>query len=519
MCGRLTSILTLLLVSLIAPTHYNALAQDTSGKKSQSAIPVKQGKWVGIFKKFVSESNCPSKFALKSATVNGRGLEIKFTVDGAAHSIAGKIDNSNKFFEWANFDIQMPEGTDTDRATSKFKGTFKDNLFDGYFNAQAGESQKRGGVLCEGGIQLAPKGSIEGEALLTGKDPKMVRLERQVANFQKNKGSGANLSAAARAEVERLAKQRAEEEKRIADLRKQQERARKLEEARLAILKQQQQKEAKRLEALRRDAERKVQELANLKAAGKTGQKSLIPSTINFGDYHALVIGINNYKNLKPLKTAVTDAKVIADVLKSDYGFTVTLLTNPTHETLLDSIDDLRATLKFKDNLLIYYAGHGWLDKEVDQGYWLPADAKKNRRSKWISNASITDALKGLKAKHVMVVADSCYSGRLVRSFDGPSKDREDPEFLQKMSRKRARVVITSGGLEPVEDGSGNADHSPFATAFLDALKANNDVLDGTKLFNTIRRPVMVNANQTPQYSDVRRAGHDGGDFLFVRRK
>jgi len=202
---------------------------------------------------------------------------------------------------------------------------------------------------------------------------------------------------------------------------------------------------------LRRDAERKVQELANLKASGKTDQASSIRSAINFGDYYALVIGIDNYQNLTPLKTAVADAKVVADVLKSEYGFKVTLLTDPNHETLLDSIDEFRATLKFKDNLLIYYAGHGWLDKEVDQGYWMPADAKKNRRSKWISNASITDALKGLKAKHVMVVADSCYSGRLVRAFNGPSKDREDPEFLQKMSRKRARVVITSGGLEPVE--------------------------------------------------------------------
>jgi hypothetical protein len=26
-------------------------------------------------------------------------------------------------------------------------------------------------------------------------------------------------------------------------------------------------------------------------------------------------------------------------------------------------------------------------------------------------------------------------------------------------------------------------------------------------------------ADQTPQYSDIRRAGHDGGDFLFVRKR
>ena len=29
----------------------------------------------------------------------------------------------------------------------------------------------------------------------------------------------------------------------------------------------------------------------------------------------------------------------------------------------------------------------------------------------------------------------------------------------------------------------------------------------------------MVNAEKTPQYSDMRNAGHDGGDFLFMRKK
>jgi len=44
-------------------------------------------------------------------------------------------------------------------------------------------------------------------------------------------------------------------------------------------------------------------------------------------------------------------------------------------------------------------------------------------------------------------------------------------------------------------------------------------VMDGTQLFEKVRRPVMLAAKQTPQYSDVRQAGHDGGDFLFVRRR
>ena len=69
--------------------------------------------------------------------------------------------------------------------------------------------------------------------------------------------------------------------------------------------------------------------------------------------------------------------------------------------------------------------------------------------------------------------------------------------------------------LEPVNDGGGE-DHSVFTRAFLTALRDSTEVLDGQQLFTSVRRPVIVNADQTPEYSDIRLAGHDGGDFLFV---
>ena len=65
---------------------------------------------------------------------------------------------------------------------------------------------------------------------------------------------------------------------------------------------------------------------------------------------------------------------------------------------------------------------------------------------------------------------------------------------------------------------AGGGDHSVFAKAFLDALAENYGVLDGQALFARIQRPVIVNSDQTPDYADIRRAGHDGGDFLFVRQ-
>ena len=53
----------------------------------------------------------------------------------------------------------------------------------------------------------------------------------------------------------------------------------------------------------------------------------------------------------------------------------------------------------------------------------------------------------------------------------------------------------------------------------LRSLKNNEGILDGTSLYSTIKRPIMLDANQEPNYSDIRFTGHAGGDFLFVKTK
>jgi hypothetical protein len=118
----------------------------------------------------------------------------------------------------------------------------------------------------------------------------------------------------------------------------------------------------------------------------------------------------------------------------------------------------------------------------------------------------------------VLVVADSCYSGTLVRAVSARIVTRYGRrEWIKRMLSKRARTALVSGGLEPVMDGGGGG-HSVFAKAFLTGLKENRGVIEGQALFDTIKRPVVLNAEQTPQYSDIRRSGHEGGDFLFIRK-
>ena len=240
-------------------------------------------------------------------------------------------------------------------------------------------------------------------------------------------------------------------------------------------------------------------------------------STIDPGPSHALVIGNDKYAHLPNLKTAVSDAKAVARVLRGRYGFKVTTLINAPRIQILDALDNLRSRLTARDNLLVYYAGHGHLDEGADRGYWQPTDAHEDRRANWLSNGDITDTLKAIRARHVLVVADSCYSGTLTRSTQrGIKIERDTSDYLEKMLRKKSRQVLASGGLEPVAD-SGGSGHSVFASALLDALNDNTGAMDGTQLFMAVREQVRINADQTPQYSVIRKAGHQvGGDFLFV---
>ena len=240
---------------------------------------------------------------------------------------------------------------------------------------------------------------------------------------------------------------------------------------------------------------------------------------IHFGAYHALVIGNNNYRELPKLKTAANDAKSVAKLLTDDYGFETKLLLDATRADIFTELGRLRAKLTPNDNLLIYYAGHGILDELGQQGYWLPVDAQADIKANWVSNGDITTSLRAIRAKHVLVVADSCYSGTLVRAAPINIKTSvARKRWIDRMTRKRARTALVSGGLEPVAD-SGREGHSVFANAFMAALRANPDVMDGQALYDAIKRPVVLNADQTPQYSDIRRAGHDGGDFIFVRKR
>jgi hypothetical protein len=239
------------------------------------------------------------------------------------------------------------------------------------------------------------------------------------------------------------------------------------------------------------------------------------------GRYFALVIGIDKYPSpIQQLHTAVKDANAIAEVLRTKYGFQTTLLTDAsaTRARILDQIATYETQLGDNDNLLIYYAGHGFQIKEADKSFWLPVDATSSQSSNRISADDLTTEMAALKARHVLVVSDSCYSGGLTRDIGSLPVIGPDEAFLRKTLFMRSRNLMASGRDEPVADG-GPDGHSVFAWALLQALNSDTDNLftASTLFYDRVQRAVAGNSQQIPVYQPIRNSGDIGGDFVFRR--
>jgi hypothetical protein len=245
---------------------------------------------------------------------------------------------------------------------------------------------------------------------------------------------------------------------------------------------------------------------------------------INFGKFYALIIGNNSYSAYPALQTPANDAKSLDVVLRERYGFNTRLLLNATRHQIMTALNEIHKKLTPEDNLLIYYAGHGEIDKGTQMAYWLPTDAEAGNPANWISSQSITEFIGIMPARHVMVVADSCYSGALTGSAVAKLPDGMDAgkreKWLKVMASRKARTVLTSGGVQPVLDQGGGG-HSVFANAFLGVLRGNQRILEDYDVFRSVAGQVKTSASkagfeQAPQYAPLQHAGHEGSPFFFV---
>lgn len=229
---------------------------------------------------------------------------------------------------------------------------------------------------------------------------------------------------------------------------------------------------------------------------------------------YAVLIGNQNYDdpNIPELEEPVKDVNELSSLLTREYNFlaeNVILLKNSTKAEIIGKLHELRSVITPLDNLLIFYAGHGFWDEGMGVGYWLPRDANKNNPVNWIPNTDLTNYLGAIKTKHTLLIADACFSGAIFKTR--AIGESFATEMLYQLNSRKA---ITSGYMKEVPD------QSVFFQYLVKNLKENtSDYLSSEELFAKLRPAVMNNSPTVPQFGTIQNVGDEGGDFIFIRRK
>ncbi|MDB4285801.1 caspase family protein [bacterium] len=249
---------------------------------------------------------------------------------------------------------------------------------------------------------------------------------------------------------------------------------------------------------------------------------------------HAIVIGINHYPHINAhLRSAVPDARAIAEVLKKEQEFdNVLLLTDPTYDEIKVLLDwlkdpkrkntisnfesqfdpsqgwdarfvwdrDIEKAHQFgeKDSLVFYYAGHGIAGEIADGpvGYIYPSDSQPQNpsdpNSSLVAMDDIFEVLTGLDCSHTMLILDCCFAGRF--RYVGKKRDVVSMNFMplyeerfQRYLRAKAwQVLVSCGPNQTAADtlfnrNEGSGIHSPFAIGLLKVLREGIGNLRGAK--------------------------------------
>ena len=232
--------------------------------------------------------------------------------------------------------------------------------------------------------------------------------------------------------------------------------------------------------------------------------------------YHALIIAVQDYLDpaITDLQQPVQDATALARVLSESYNFApgdILFLKNASRNQIIEAFDHLSNSVHDKDNLLIFYAGHGIWDDRMEQGFWLPNDARKNSKAQWLSNSTIRDYIKAIDSRHTLLISDACFSGGIFLEREAFSESKAMVYLYKHPSRK----AMTSGSLNTVPD------RSVFMQYLLKSLQNNSDpLISAEQLFADFKVAVINNSpnNQVPQYGVIRQADDEGGDFIFLRK-
>jgi len=245
----------------------------------------------------------------------------------------------------------------------------------------------------------------------------------------------------------------------------------------------------------------------------------------------ALIVGINDYENVRGLNYAVEDALAMKNMLINDYGFArknVRVLTNgeATGSNIKKELHSLVKSVGENDRVIFYFAGHGETEtlgiEGGEMGFLIPADGDADDL---YLTAIPMDELKRIsnwsKAKHMLFLVDACYGG--LAAMNTRSLTTNTPNYLDKITADLSRQIITAGGKEEQVLEKDEWEHSAFTKNLLSGLRDKkadynaDGIITGTEIGMYVQEKVSLDTDnfQTPQ---LRRFTPHEGEIIFLAK-
>lgn len=300
-----------------------------------------------------------------------------------------------------------------------------------------------------------------------------------------------------------------------------------------------------------------------------------VPAVEPPADYRtkwSIVVGIDRYRQehtgLDPLHFAANDARAVHDLLRDEFGFR----GGPEKEPHILRLTDEQATKEAiekaftewlparkpqaEDAVLVYFAGHGLIDPETDEGYFAAFDSHVNRPASLVPLPWVRDQLvdrNRVPCRHRLIIFDCCYSGKLfaqqplARTAPPPEggpevKQKHDAitsrpaagvrlrgpgrvlpanrDILTQYLEEDAFLGLSAGRNQPVDDGDKFRRHSRFTEALLAVMLDRADSQREDQAFSFRQLAAQVESRTrddtgSAQVPNWGRLGHGDGDFVF----
>jgi uncharacterized caspase-like protein len=243
-----------------------------------------------------------------------------------------------------------------------------------------------------------------------------------------------------------------------------------------------------------------------------------------FSHGYALLIGVGEsaypkwslpvtVKDMQALKSVLVDPNFCA---YPDDKQHIRLLhdAEATRDNILEGLDWLK-TQTAKDSqatVVVYYSGHGLLDKSTNSYYLLQHDIEPfDLPNSALDAKTFTNALRQIAAQRLLVVIDSCHAEGMATAKDGTANFKMPAGFVSTSLSKglvtdlkqgEGRVVFTSSRGEQKSWVRPDEQMSIYTDHFIEALKGagsqtGDTVVRISNLMNYVGKTVPVSSVKT----------------------